>query len=98
MTLAHDLGAAIRRRGRRTRDPIAAALGVMGGEGLFSGKIVDVERRMAAGFARGAVALDGLGDWRGAEPDDRFPERESDRARRPVTMGPASRSWRSSLT
>ena len=32
---------------------------------LFTGKIVDVERRMAAGFARGAVRLDGLGDWRG---------------------------------
>jgi DUF917 family protein len=65
MTLAHDLGAAIMAAQQAHTDPIAAALGVMGGERLFTGKIVDVERRMAAGFARGAVRLDGLGDLRG---------------------------------
>jgi DUF917 family protein len=67
MTLARELGAAIEAARRAHDDPIAAALGVTGGEVLFSGKIVDVERRMAAGFARGAVRLDGLGAWRGDE-------------------------------
>jgi len=65
MTLVRDFGAAIMVARQAHVDPIAAALGVMGGERLFAGKIVDVERRMAAGFARGAVHLDGLGDWRG---------------------------------
>jgi DUF917 family protein len=66
MTLARDLGAAIELARQEHRDPIAAALGVTGGEALFGGKIADVERRMAAGFARGAVRIDGLGAWRGA--------------------------------
>ena len=66
MTLARDLGAAIERARQAHRDPIAAALGVTGGEVLFGGKIADVERRMAAGFARGGVQIDGLGAWRGA--------------------------------
>jgi DUF917 family protein len=66
MTLARDLGAAIDLARQEHRDPIAAALGVTGGEALFGGKIADVERRMAAGFARGAVRIDGLGAWRGA--------------------------------
>lgn len=64
MTLARDLGAAIETARREHRDPIAAALGVTGGEVLFGGKIADVERRMAAGFARGAVRVAGLGTWR----------------------------------
>ncbi len=66
MTLARDLGAAIERARVEHRDPSAAALGVTGGEVLFGGKITDVERRMAAGFARGAVEIAGLGAWRGA--------------------------------
>jgi len=61
MTLARDLGAAVEAARRAHTDPIAAALGVTGGAVLFGGKIADVERRMAAGFARGAVRLDGLG-------------------------------------
>lgn len=72
MTLARDLGAAIERARADHRDPIAAALGVTGGEVLFGGKITDVERRMAAGFARGAVTIAGApaavgrGAWRDA--------------------------------
>jgi DUF917 family protein len=66
MTLARDLGAAVEAARRAHTDPIAAALGVTGGEVLFGGKIVDLERRMAAGFARGVVRLDGLGAWRGS--------------------------------
>lgn len=35
------------------------------GRHLFTGKIVDVARRTAAGFARGTMSLEGLGDDRG---------------------------------
>ena len=66
MTLARDLGAAVEAARRAHTDPIAATLAVTGGEVLFGGKIADVERRMAAGFARGAVRIEGLADWRGA--------------------------------
>jgi DUF917 family protein len=66
LTLARDLGAAIERARAEHRDPIAAALGVTGGEILFGGKITDVDRRMAAGFARGALTIAGLGAWREA--------------------------------
>jgi DUF917 family protein len=43
-------------------DPIDAALAVAGGQRLFQGKIVGVERRMLGGFARGVLELDGTGD------------------------------------
>ncbi len=64
VTLARNLGAAIQQARRDHRDPITAALAVTGGEVIFAGKITDVERRMAAGFARGTVQIDGLGRWR----------------------------------
>ena len=66
MTLAREIGAAVERARRAHEDPVAAVLAVAGGQVLFAGKVVDVERRMAAGFARGNVRLDGLGDWRGS--------------------------------
>ena len=66
MTLAREIGAAVERARRAHEDPVAAVLAVAGGQVLFAGKVVDVERRMAAGFARGRVRLDGLGDWRGS--------------------------------
>jgi DUF917 family protein len=42
-------------------DPVQAALDVAGGERLFTGKIVSVERRNEGGFARGVLRLDGTG-------------------------------------
>lgn len=42
-------------------DPVRAALDVAGGERLFSGKIVGVERRNEGGFTRGVLKLDGTG-------------------------------------
>ncbi len=64
MTSARDLGAAVLRARQEQADPIDAAPGVGGGGHIFAGKIVDVERRMAAGFARGAARLAGRGSWR----------------------------------
>lgn len=65
ISLAARLGWAVRRAREDHTDPIAAALGETGGQLLFTGKIVDVRRRMVAGFARGDVLLEGLGEDRG---------------------------------
>ena len=42
-------------------NPVDAALSVAGGQRLFHGKIVDVERRLLGGFARGVLQLEGSG-------------------------------------
>lgn len=67
VTLAVELGEAVLSARRRHRDPIEAALAVTGGCLLFRGKIVDVERQLAAGFARGTVRLEGLAEDRGSQ-------------------------------
>ncbi len=67
VTLAVELGEAVLSARRRHRDPIEAALAVSGGCLLFRGKIVDVERQLAAGFARGTVRLKGLAEDRGSQ-------------------------------
>ena len=60
-TLALAIGNAILAARARHDDSIAALLDVSGGQQLFHGKIVDVERRLVAGFARGVLRLDGIG-------------------------------------
>ncbi len=67
ISLAVQLGEAVLSARREHADPIAAALAVTGGCLLFRGKVIDVERRLAAGFARGTMRLEGLGDDRGSE-------------------------------
>jgi DUF917 family protein len=62
VTLAIEIGRAVRAARAALADPIDAALTVAGGQRLFQGKIVDVERRMLGGFARGVLELDGTGD------------------------------------
>ena len=42
-----------------------AVLATCPGVILFIGKVVDVERRTSAGFARGALSIDGLDEHRG---------------------------------
>ncbi len=61
ISLAIAVGAAVLVARQAKRDTIDAVLGVTGGERLFAGKIVDVERRLVGGFARGVLVLDGLG-------------------------------------
>ena len=64
MTFARQIGDAVREARRMHRDPVAEVITRCGGKKLFAGKIVDVERRMSAGFARGTIALEGLSDYR----------------------------------
>jgi DUF917 family protein len=42
-------------------DAVDAVLGVTGGQRLFRGKIVDVDRRLVGGFARGVLKIEGMG-------------------------------------
>jgi len=61
LTLAVRLGEAVLAARRTHADPSDAALAVTGGQKLFHGKIVDVERRLEGGFNRGHVTLEGTG-------------------------------------
>jgi DUF917 family protein len=65
ITLARRIGEAVQAARREHRDPVEAIFAEAGGQLLFTGKVVDIERRMAAGFARGVLTLDGMGDDRG---------------------------------
>lgn len=46
-------------------DPLDAVQAVLNAQRLITGKIVELDRRTAAGFARGSVVIEGLGDYRG---------------------------------
>ncbi|MEU7893187.1 DUF917 domain-containing protein [Nonomuraea sp. NPDC049152] len=63
LTLAEDLGRAVRQARAAHADPVAAATSALGGVTLFTGKVVDVERRTTGGFARGKALLAGDGSF-----------------------------------
>ena len=60
LSLARDLGDAVKRAGSEGTDPLAAILDICPGKVLFGGKVVDLERRTTAGFARGTLTIEGL--------------------------------------
>ncbi len=60
LTLARDLGLAVQQAHDTGGDPLAAILETCPGRTLFSGKVVDLDRRTTGGFARGTLAIDGL--------------------------------------
>lgn len=60
ITLAIRVGDAVLAARGGHRDPVDAVLSVTGGRRLFTAKIVDVERRLVGGFARGVLKLDGI--------------------------------------
>ena len=57
VSLVKRIGDAVRQARARQRDPAEAVVEMMNGQILFRGKIVDVQRRTTAGFARGAMVL-----------------------------------------
>jgi uncharacterized protein len=67
ISLAIAIGDAVLSARETHRRPVEAVLGVTGGERLFTGKIVDVERRLVGGFARGVLKLEGLRDDSGRQ-------------------------------
>ena len=46
-------------------DPVGAVAEAAGGSVIFTGKIVDVERRLEGGFSRGSVTIEGKGSVNG---------------------------------
>ena len=65
ITLAIEIGRAVRKARASLANPVDAVLSVAGGVRLFSGKIVDVERRLIGGFARGVLEIEGSGEASG---------------------------------
>lgn len=59
LSWARRLGDRVRSARASREDPIDAVIEVTGGVLLFTGKIVDVERRTAEGWARGTVRIEG---------------------------------------
>ena len=62
LRLASEIGHAVHRARDVKDDPSEAILGVAGGMRYLRGKVTDVHRRNAAGFARGQMTVAGIGD------------------------------------
>jgi DUF917 family protein len=61
-TKAIDLGRAVIAARRQHLDPTQAILDACDGLRLFTGKVIDIERRATEGFLRGRAEIEGLGD------------------------------------
>jgi DUF917 family protein len=72
ISLAIQLGKAIREAHRLKEDPIDAILTLTHGRRLFYGKIIDVSRRTERGWALGEARISGLGEDSGHELVVRF--------------------------
>ena len=66
LSLAYNVGQSVLDARERQEDAIGAILETCPGRVLFTGKVVDLDRRTAAGFARGSVTIDGLGSNAGS--------------------------------
>ncbi len=66
ISLAEELGRLIRETRAVHGDPVQAMLERLGGRRLFTGKVVDIERRTEGGFVRGEARIEGTGDDSGA--------------------------------
>lgn len=65
ISLAIEIGAAVLHARASHIDPVDSVLAVSGGQRLFRGKIVDVDRRLVGGFARGVLSVEGIGSQSG---------------------------------
>src|SRR5690606_20166252 len=63
MSKAHDIGVTIRRARIEEADPVSTVREAVDGLLIFKGKIVDVERRTVAGFARGQAHIQGIDEY-----------------------------------
>lgn len=66
-SLAHAIGLAVLAARSAHRDPVPAILAQTDGVALLRGRLVDVERRLTAGFARGLVRIAGTGSDTGRD-------------------------------
>lgn len=73
LSLTEAIGRAMAEARRQKATTAEAILSVVpAGRHLFEGKIVDVVRRTAAGFARGTITVEGLGAFRGRQLEVEF--------------------------
>lgn len=72
VSFAEEIGKAIRVAQREHRDPVEAVLDTAGGFRLFSGRIIDVERRTQKGWALGETRVAGVDEFAGREMVVRF--------------------------
>ncbi|MBN8919051.1 MAG: DUF917 domain-containing protein [Rhizobiales bacterium] len=61
LSQAIALGREVRRAKMAHEDPVEATVAAGGGKRLFTGKVMDVQRRTTEGFLRGSLNLAGLG-------------------------------------
>lgn len=66
VSLAQEVGAAVRAARAGHDDPVAAAADRLGASTIFVGKVTDVDRRTEAGFTRLEAALSGLDQHAGS--------------------------------
>src|SRR3954467_1082693 len=62
-----EIGRAIQRARAAHAEPVTAVLSGLGGTLLATGKVTDVARRTATGFARGEATIEGNDDYRGRQ-------------------------------
>jgi DUF917 family protein len=72
VTHAETIGRAIREAQEQHTNPIDAALDAGGGFALFSGRIVDVQRRVEKGWAQGETVIAGVDEYAGQTMAVRF--------------------------
>lgn len=72
MSLAEKIGRTIREARAAHVNVTDAILGVTSGHLIFHGKLVDVQRRTVAGFARGEAILEGIGADAGSQMKIQF--------------------------
>ncbi|WP_158891122.1 DUF917 domain-containing protein [Amycolatopsis anabasis] len=60
LSLCAELGALVRSARAANTDPVGAVVSRLDGRLLFTGKVVDVQRRTVTGFARGDARLSGM--------------------------------------
>jgi DUF917 family protein len=65
LSLAADLGRALRQARAAKADPVAAIIAKLDAVLLFEGRVHDIERRTVGGFARGQANFEGLDRFRG---------------------------------
>jgi len=72
MSLAENIGKAIREARTAHTNPIAAIQQTTGAFVVFHGKLIDVQRRTVAGFAHGSAVLEGIGAHSGTTMNIQF--------------------------
>jgi DUF917 family protein len=72
LSYAEEIGRAIREAQSEKSDPIAEILRITHGYVLFSGKIVDVQRRTMHGWSIGEAVMEGLDDYLGSKMEVSF--------------------------